>query len=172
MTGSQFSAGPFVRPNESINSQGFLSDALEFEAKLWVTARLPRNMNGGLLFTHTFGERFTPTFELLGRYAYKDSTGAVLPSALLRQVIGQTIFVEPRGSRQYESRDLMDVHLEWLATTRVALTTDVFNVLGSRAIVSVKTTIDDQSRSDPVSRFGAPRLRVAPRALRIGARLQ
>ena len=174
--GTQFSAGPFVRPNEAINDWGSLPGALQLEAKLWGTAQLSRSLSAGLVYTHILGERFTPTFQLDGRYRYVQSDGSVLPDELFTRVIGQTIFVEPRGSRQYASRSIADVHLEWRGLPRVlhaaVLTADLFNVTDSHAIVEVKTTIDDQATADPTSRLGAPRLRVPPRTLRLGLRVQ
>lgn len=171
-TGTRFSAGPFVRPNERINSEGFLPDAQEFEGKLWLTARLPWSLQGGLLFTHTLGERFAPTFRFEGRYEYWDSTGVLLPSTLFPGILGQSMFVEPRGSRQYASRDVMDVHLEWRSRRRLILTADLFNALGSEALTLINTNIGDQVASDPTSYFAAPRLRVPPRTLRLGLRVE
>lgn len=168
-TGTRFSAGPFVRPNERINVEGTLADALEMEGKIWLTARLPGSLSGGLLYTHTLGERFAPTFEINERYLYSDSTGAPLPYGLFPTVLGQSIFVEPRGSRHYGSRDVVDTHLEWRRGACV-LTADVFNTLGSDAITLINTNIGDQSASDPTSFFAAPQLRVAPRSLRVGLR--
>jgi hypothetical protein len=55
---------------------------------------------------------------------------------------------------------------------RLLLTADVFNVLGSNAVVSVKTSIDDQATGDPTSYLGAVRLRVPPRTLRVGVRVE
>ena len=173
-TGSAFSAGQFVRPNEAINAAGFLPDALEMEGKLWLTARLPYAMHGGLVYTHVLGERFSPSFQVLGRYRYSrangTTTGEDVPDDALRTVLGQSIFVEPRGSRQYASRDVVDAHLEWHSPRGPTLTADLFNVLGSNAIVSINTNIGDQDPGDPTSLFGAPRLRVAPRTLRLGLR--
>jgi hypothetical protein len=170
-TGSRFSAGPFVRANEWINSEGFLPDALEMEGKLWLTARLPFSMQGGVLYTHTVGERFTPSFEIQGRYVYTDFTGTPLPSALFTQVLGQTILTEPRGARQYASRDVMDAHLEWRTPRRATLMLDLFNVFGADALTLINTNIGDQTPSDPTSTFGAARLRVSPRTLRVGLRI-
>lgn len=175
-SGSEFSAGPFVRPNEAINATGFLPDALEMEGKVWLTAQLPYAMRGGFVYTHVLGERFSPSFQLLGRYRYArengTSTGEVVPDDALRTVLGQTILVEPRGSRQYASRDILDAHLEWHSRRGPALTFDMFNVLGSNALVSINTNIGDQDPNDPTSLFGAPRLRVAPRTLRLGIRVE
>jgi hypothetical protein len=169
--GTRFSAGPFVRPNEAINSDGFLPDALEMEGKIWLTARLSYSLQAGLLFTHTLGERFAPTFRFENRYTYADGLGAVLPYTLFPQILGQSMFVEPRGSRQYASRDVMDAHLEWRPRGRLVVTMDVFNVGGANALTLINTNIGDQTLSDPTSFFGAPRLRVAPRTLRVGLRV-
>jgi hypothetical protein len=175
-SGSEFSAGQFVRPNEAINATGFLPDALEMEGKVWLTARLPYAMRGGLVFTHLLGERFSPSFQLLGRYRYTrenaTSIGEVVPDDALRTVLGQTILVEPRGSRQYASRDILDAHLEWHSRLGPTLTFDLFNVLGSSALVSINTNIGDQEPSDPTSLYGAARLRVTPRTLRLGLRVE
>ena len=170
-TGSRFSGGPFVRANEAINAEGFLPDALEMEAKLWLTARLPHSLQGGILYAHILGERFTPSFEILGRYAYRDVTGTPLPDELFKQVLGQTILIEPRGDRQYASRDVIDTHLEWRTPYRATLSLDLFNVFGADALTSINTNIGDQTPTDPTSSFGAARLRVAPRTLRIGLRV-
>ncbi len=172
----QFTAGPFVRPNERTNADGRLPDATEFEAKLWMTGQLPFGFAGGLFFTHIIGEPTTPTFIVLGRYMYRDAEGVIAPRELLPQVLGQQIFVETRGSRRYASRSLLDVHLEREVPLRfaakVSISADVFNVLGSRALLRVKTEVDDQALGDPSSVLGAPRQRVAPRSLRLGVRIE
>lgn len=170
-TGSRFSAGPFVRPNEGTNSFGDLPDALQLEGKVWLTAQVTRSVQAGALFTHVLGERFTPRFEILGRYMYADSTGEFLPAELFDQIEGQTVFTEARGARQYASRDILDMHAEWRARDRIALTVDAFNVLGSDAITLLNESVADQNTRDPRSLFGAPRMRVAPRSLRLGLRV-
>jgi len=171
-TGSEFSAGPFVRRNETINMEGILPDALQMEGKAWVTARLPWSLQGGLVFTHILGERFTPSFKVLGRYNYSAAEGGLVPDFMLRQILGQTIFVEKRGSRHYASRDVIDAHLEWQARRRSVITFDLFNVFGSDALVQLNENIGDQEPSDPTSVFAAPRLRVPPRTLRVGVRIE
>jgi hypothetical protein len=170
-TGSRFSAGPFVRPNEGINNYGPLPDALELEGKIWLTVRLPRALQGGLLYTHTLGERFAPTFQFDGRYAYEDSLGGFLPAPVFRSLLGQNLFVEPRGSRHYASRDVVDLHLEWRPPKFAAVVFDLFNAFGSDALTSVNTTVGNRIDADPTSYFMAARLRVPPRTLRIGIRV-
>jgi hypothetical protein len=170
-TGTRFSAGAYAHPNEGINSDGPLPDALELEGKIWLAVRLPYAMQGGLLYTHTLGERFTPTFEVLGRYVYEDSVGTKLPASIFRSLLGQQIFVEPRGSRHYASRDVMDLHLEWRSPRIAVLTLDLFNATGSNALTSINTTVGNRIDADPTTYFMAARLRVAPRTLRVGIRV-
>lgn len=170
-TGTGFSAGPFARPNEAINNYGALPDALELEGKVWLTVRLPHALQGGVLYTHTLGERFTAGFQFFGRYRYTDSLGTDLPFEIFRSLLGQTLFVEPRGSRHYASRDVVDLHLEWRSPKLAVLTFDLFNALGSNAVTSVNTIVGNRLDADPTSSFQAARLRVAPRTLRIGIRV-
>ncbi len=170
-SGTRFSAGPFARPNEAINSEGALPDALELEGKVWLAVRLPYALQAGLLYTHTLGERFTAGFYFDGRYAYTDSLGGFLSSKLFRSLLGQTLFVEPRGSRHYASRDVVDLHLEWRSPKFAVLTLDLFNALGSDAPTSVNATVGGRIDADPTSYFMAARLRVPPRTLRVGIRV-
>ena len=116
-------------------------------------------------------ERFAPTFNILGRYVYSDFTLQPLPDELLKQVLGQTIFIEPRGDRQYASRDIVDLHFEWRTPRRASVLVDLFNLLGSDALTLINTNIGDQEPTDPTSKFGAARLRVSPRTLRVGLRV-
>jgi hypothetical protein len=77
----------------------------------------------------------------------------------------------PRGSRHYASRDIVDLHLEWRSPKFAVLTLDLFNALGSDALTSVNTTVGNQIDADPTSYFMAARLRVPPRTLRVGIRV-
>jgi hypothetical protein len=171
-TGTRFSAGPFANPNEGVNGYGFLPDANEMEAKLWLTARLPYSLQGGLLYTHILGERFTPTFQFEGRYMYRESVFTDIPDLLFERVLGQTMLLEPRGRWHYGSRGILDTHLEWRARNRAVLTFDLFNVLGENELVAVKTTVGEEYPDDPTSKTLAPKLRVAPRTLRVGLRIE
>ncbi len=171
-SGTRFSAGPYAHPNEAINDDGPLPDALELEGKVWFTVQLPHAFQGGVLFTHTIGERFTAGFQFDGRYRYTDSVGGILPFQVFKSLLGQTLFVEPRGSRHYASRDVMDLHLEWRSTTYAVLALDLFNALGSNALTSVNATVGNQIDADPTSYFMAARLRVPPRTLRVGIRVE
>lgn len=171
-TATRFSAGPFVNPNEGINGYGYLPDALQMEGKVWAVARLPWALRGGFVYTHTLGERFTPAFEIHGQYAYRHGPFTPIPDELFRHAFGQSILLEPRGSRHYASRAVVDAHLEWQSPRGPVLTADLFNAFGEDEVVLVNTAIETQLATDPTTRFGAPRLRVGPRTLRLGMRIQ
>ncbi|MGH7680118.1 MAG: TonB-dependent receptor, partial [Gemmatimonadaceae bacterium] len=111
-TGTRFSAGQFVNPNEGVYAYGTLPDANELEAKLWVTARLPYSLQGGFFYTHILGEHFTPSFQFEGRYVYRDSALREIPDLLFDHTLGQTIMLDPRGNWHYGSRGILDTHLE------------------------------------------------------------
>jgi len=170
-TGTLFSAGPYAHPNEAINNDGPLPDALELEGKVWLSFQLPYALQGGLLYTHTLGERFTAGFQFDGRFRYVDDSGAVLPFQAFKSLLGQTLFVEPRGSRHYASRDVVDLHLERRSPKFAVLTLDLFNALGSDAATLVNSIVGSRIDSDPTSYFNAARLRTAPRTLRVGLRV-
>lgn len=171
-TATRFTAGPFVNPNEGINAYGYLPDALQMEGKVWAVARLPRGLEGGLVYTHVLGERFTPSFEVLGRYSYTDRSGVPIPSQLFRHAFGQHILLEPRGDRHFASRAIVDAHLSWRGPRRIVVSADLFNVFAENELVAVETVIRERDVTEPSSFFGAPRLRVPPRTLRIGIRVE
>jgi Carboxypeptidase regulatory-like domain len=171
-TGTRFSAGPYAHPNEAINNDGPLPDALELEGKVWFSVQLPHSLQGGVLFTHTLGELFTAGFQFDGRFRYVDDSGGVLPFQVFKSLLGQTLFVEPRGSRHYASRDVMDLHLEWRSSKYAVLAFDLFNALGSNALTSVNSIVGNKIDADPTTYFMAARLRVPPRTLRVGIRVE
>jgi len=72
-------------------------------------------------------------------------------------LFGPTLFVEPRGSRHYASRDIADLHVEWAPMKSVTAAADVFNAF-----------VGNRLDADPTTYFMAPRFRVDPRALRLG----
>ena len=173
-TSTRFTAGQFVDPNAGINGDGLLPGALQLEGKVWATKKLTRSLEGGFVYTHILGERFTPAVELLGRYSYYLETDPVrrLPDAVFSDSYGQLVMIEKRGDRHFASRSIVDAHLEWRTPkTGAVLTFDLFNVLGGSALVDINTVITDESVSDPMQKFGAALRRMNPRSLRIGLRV-
>lgn len=171
---TRFTAGPFVNPNAGINGDGLLPGALQLEAKTWATKKFTKTIQGGLVYTHILGERFTPAVELLGRYAYFLETEPTrqLPADLFEDSYGQLVLLEKRGERHFASRSIVDAHLEWRTPkTGAVITLDLFNALGGSALVDINTVITDQSAFDPTEKFGVARRRMSPRSLRIGLRV-
>src|SRR5260221_10628468 len=109
----------------------------------------------------------TAAFQFAGRYTCVDSAGGLVPPQVFRSMLGQNVFVEPRGSRHYASRDVVDVNVERRGPKFAVLTLDLFNALGANSATSVNATVGNQYDADPTSFFMAPQLRVAPRTLRV-----
>lgn len=174
-TGTEFSAGSAVRPNEAINFEGYLPGYPSFEIKAWAGADLMYGFRGGAFVTTTLGNYFAPSFLISPRFQYQASNSTMLGDSLFDQVRGQTLLLEARGSRKYQPRSNLDLRLErrfatpgfaWIASA------DLFNALSSDAIVERNLTINDQVNTDPTSTFGAPRRRVNPLALQLGLRVE
>jgi hypothetical protein len=175
-TGSSFSAGSAVRPNEGTNAEGYLPNFPPVESKLWLTGELPYGFRGGVFATYSLGNFFTPTFQITPRFRFlAGGSSSLLDDELFTAIEGQTILLEERGNRKYPSRTNLDLRLErrfkapgfdWL------LTADAFNVLASDAVIERNLTINDQISTDPTSKFAAPRRRVNPLALQLGMRVE
>ncbi|HUR92135.1 MAG TPA: carboxypeptidase regulatory-like domain-containing protein [Gemmatimonadaceae bacterium] len=169
-----FTAGPHVRPNEATNFEGRLPTFSRFESKLWLGARLPLGFQGGTFTTFSSGEYITPVAEITPRFRFQASDLSLLVDGTFDGVMGQTVLLEPRGYRKYPARTNVDLRLERsfaIGPAEWAITADVFNVFGSDAVIANNLTINDQVSDDPTSQFGAPRLRVAGRAARLGSRV-
>ncbi len=174
-TGTTFSAGSAVRPNEGINADGWLPNINAFESKLWISAKLAKDFRAGAYATMALGEYFAPMFQINPRFRFRASDLSPLEDELFDGVRGQTILLEERGTRKYPARMSLDLRAEQAVSTRYgewSFSADLFNVLGSSAITQRNLTVNDGIIQDPTSLFGAPRLRVPPRALRFGAALE
>ncbi len=171
-TGSSFSAGSGVRPNEAINFEGRLPNVPAFETKLWISGTLPFNFRGGAFGTYTLGEYIAPTFQFSPRFRLQAFDRTPLEDELFHGVLGQTILLEPRGARKYPGHANLDLRLERFFARSFSVTADLFNALGSDAIVERNLTVNDGVTNDPTSVFGAPRRRVNPLALQVGLRVE
>jgi hypothetical protein len=176
--GESFRAGGWARPNEAIGNFGPLGDFAELEAKFWASAQLPWGLQGGITLTHLTGERITPVFEIESfRYAYTTAHfgGATYFPEVIQGANGQTQFIEPRGTRRLDDRTLVDLRLERVFTLRnqaLVVTIELFNALAEDAATAVRLRVDDGLSGDPISAYGAPSQRAAPRRLRIGTRVE
>lgn len=174
-TGTSFSAGPWVRPNEAGNIDGRLSNYSALVGKIWAGGELPYGLRGGTFATFTSGEYFAPSFTLTPRFRVLAADRSLLPDVVFDGVLGQTTLLENRGNRNYPWRAAIDLRLERRFSApgfEWNITADLFNALGSDAIIERNLTVNDYITTDPTSVFGAPRLRVNPRALQVGLRAE
>ena len=173
--GTDFTAGPGVRMNERTNFEGRLPNIPAFDAKGYVTGPLPFGLTGGAFVAMTLGEYFSPSFRITPRFRFYDTNNAPLSDSLFLGVVGQDILLEERGTRKYPANVNVDVRLEKKISARgfnAIVTGDLFNALGSDAIIQRNLTVNDGVSKDPTSIFGAPRRRVTPMRLQIGLRLE
>ncbi|HEX2722696.1 MAG TPA: hypothetical protein VHM24_07230 [Gemmatimonadaceae bacterium] len=174
-TGSTFSAGAGVRPNEALNFYGNLPNYPPFEAKLWVTGEMPWGFRGGMFASLSVGNYFTPTFQIGPRFRFQAADFTLHDDGLFSGVTGQTMLLEDRGNRNYPAHTNVDLRLERgfsVPGFNVVVTGDLFNAFASDAIVERNLTINDQAVLDPTSIFAAPRRRVNPIALQLGMRIE
>jgi len=174
-SGPDFTAGPGVRRNERENFDGRLPDTPAFDAKTWISGKLPWGFTGGAFVAFSMGEHFAPSFRIAPTFGLYDSNGSVLGDEATVGVVGQTILLEERGSRKLPSRTNVDLRLERRLDLRLfdaVFSGDLFNAFGSDAIVQRNLTVNDFTTIDPTSIFGAPRRRVSPIRLQIGLRIE
>ncbi|MEP6507639.1 MAG: carboxypeptidase regulatory-like domain-containing protein [Gemmatimonadales bacterium] len=170
-TGTTFSAGSGVRPNEGINLEGRLPNVPAFDVKLWLSGNLIYNFRGGIFGTYTLGEYITPTFQFTPRFRLQASDRTFFGDELFHGVLGQSINLEARGARKYPGHSNIDLRIERLFAKSFSFTADLFNAFASDAIVERNLTVNDGITNDPTSVFGAPRRRVNPLALQVGLRV-
>ncbi|MEO5904585.1 MAG: carboxypeptidase regulatory-like domain-containing protein [Gemmatimonadaceae bacterium] len=171
-TGTTFSAGSGVRPNEGINLEGRLPNVPAFDVKLWLSGNLIYNFRGGIFGTYTLGEYITPTFQFTPRFRLQASDKTFLADELFHGVLGQSINLEQRGARKYPGHGNIDFRIERVFAKSFSFTADLFNALASDAIVERNLTVNDGVTNDPTSVFGAPRRRVNPLAVQVGLRVE
>jgi hypothetical protein len=169
-------AGGFVRPNEQINWDGRLPLQPEWELKVDWFGDIYWGFRGGAFLRWFTGNYFTRNFEIRRRgYAYETAGGESLPNSLLFSVDRQVLFMDPRGSDEYDSVFRLDLRLERPIRLgkdlELLLQLDCFNVTNSDAVVAQKTSVNFQDSTDPTTLYGAPRLRQAPRAFQLMAGL-
>jgi hypothetical protein len=193
-----YDAGPYVRVNEGVNAYGTLEDFADHEVKASIWGDLRWGLRGGAFWTIRSGDHYSPRFELygLGFFHYRVDTGALLKGGkterpgkeidymLLWPLEGHDVFVGPRGRPTLDSQSILDLRLERMFRYRgrdLAVSLELFNALGSRAVTRLNTMVNNgPDYGFPVSYsmfspgiqlnqyYGAPQNRVAPRKLRVG----
>lgn len=195
---SSYDAGPYVRVNEGVNSFGTLENFADHELKVSVWGVLPWNVRGGAFWTLRSGDHYSPQFQLygLGFFRYKVDTGALLKGLrterpgqeldymLMWPLEGHRVFVGPRGRPMLPGQSILDLRAERMFVWRgrdLAVSADVFNVLGSRSVTALNSMVNNgpdygfnvsyslfSPGIAPNQYYQAPQRRVAPRTLRLG----
>ncbi len=193
-----YSAGPYVRVNEGVNSYGSLDNFSDREWKISIWGILPWQLRGGAFWTFQSGDHYSPQWRLygLGFFTYRVGTGALrqdglterqgeeIDYQLLSPMEGHNVFVGPRGHWTMERRSNLDIRLERMFRYRgrdLAVSLDVFNVLRSEAITQLNTMVNNgpdygfrtsyslfSSGILPNQYYKAAQDRVAPRSFRLG----
>jgi hypothetical protein len=173
--------GPFVAPNARVNFQGDLPNYSPVDVKLRASGQLPWGFQGGAFFTYLSGDAYTPGFTIQRRnltYQLRDQAGqpVTLNTRLLLNTDNQGLNIGARGSERYDDQTQLDLRLERAFPVRgagdVIVGLEMFNVLNTNTVTSVKSSVNDINPADPTSFYGAPRLRLAPRTIRLNTQLR
>lgn len=195
---SSYDAGPYVRVNEGVNSFGTLENFADHEVKVSVWGVLPWNVRGGAFWTLRSGDHYSPRFQLygLGFFRYKVDTGSLMKGLrterpgteldymLLWPLEGHQVFVGPRGRPTLPGQSILDLRAERMFVWRgrdLAVSAELFNVLGNRAVTQLNTMVNNgpdygfnvsyslfSPGIAPNQYYQAAQERVAPRTLRFG----
>lgn len=170
-------AGGFVRPNEQINWYGRPSGWNEWELKLDWTGDIYWGFRGGAFFRYYSGEYRTPSYSIGTRrgYSYETEDGEFLSRFYLLGVSGQNVYLEQKGSDQFDAYMRLDLRLERPVPLgdrlQLLLSLDCYNVLNGDEVVSVKTDVNNEDPEIPTTLYGSPRLRQQPRSFLLMAGL-
>ncbi|MGH7475923.1 MAG: TonB-dependent receptor [Longimicrobiales bacterium] len=183
---AEYSAGPYVRVNEGVNSFGPLRNFAERELKLSVYGQLPWAFKGGAFWTYAAGDHFSPRFTIssIGLNRYQIHRGPELDYQFFWPLEGHNVFVGPRGLPTLRRRAILDLHLEREVPgffENVVVSFDLFNVANSDAITRVNTSVNEGRNYfdflppvpgvDRNEYYRAVLERVRPRTLRLGLRV-
>lgn len=161
-------AGAFVNRNEQTNFVGNIRNQAEWEAKIRFTYDLPMDFRLGGFFRWDSGYTYTPSYSIDTRNNdFYDADGDLLDFSLFESVSGETIFLAPRGSSEYEDLSRLDLRVEKVfrfSNSRLILTVDAFNLFNEDAVTSVKTSVNGQDENQGTTLFGSTRGVQSPRA--------
>jgi hypothetical protein len=175
---SGIGAGMYVNPNEMTNAYGRLVNANEWEAKVRFTYDLPWKVRTGAYLRYGSGEYDTPVYEIDTRnHDFYAENGDYIHYSLLSDVNGEDIFLDTRGSYEYDSFWTLDVHIDKLipiGSGDLILGFDVFNVFNEDAInlYENRVNIYDDEIGPSASEYGATLRRETPRTARLYASIR
>ncbi len=165
--------GPFVEPNGQTNYSGKLGNFSPWDVKLRVSGELPWGFEGGAFFTYISGDFWTPSLSVSRQLVFnaqQPGGGSVaLDDRLFRRAVGQSVFTETRGNRQFDGQTNLDLRLQRvfsLGANDVIVGLEAFNVFNSNTVTSLNEILNNQDPADPTSLVGATRFRQPPTTFR------
>lgn len=166
--------GPWAEPNTAINADGRLEGFSPWDFKLRASGVLPWGLEGGAFVSVQAGDFWTPTLPISRQLSYEAvaSDGRIVPlnTAVVRSATGQSVRLEPRGSRRLDLLSTVDVRLQKalpVGGQAFVVGLEVFNALGARAVTARNGSVLNQVAADARSLVGAVRGRQAPRVVRV-----
>lgn len=168
-------SGAYVDPNLQLNFDGRLPNYSPWEFKLRANGDLPWKFRGGTFLAILSGDTYTPSYTISTRQNNFTVGGTAVNRNLFSNVNGQAIFLEQRGSRQYDALARLDVRLERdfpIAGRALVAGIEVFNLFNAGTVTTVNSSVNNQDPADPTTLFGATRLRMAPRTIRLNAQFR
>lgn len=151
---SNISGGSFQgdSPNASVNRDGKLENDRSFNWKITGTYALPWGFNTGFYFRHESGGAWTPV--------------GFIPPEVTNTCCGDSVLLEPLGSRRIPSRNVLDLRVEKqfpVYVGQLRFTVDIFNVFNIDSPTGVSTFFGSPT-------FGEPGGFIQPRQMRLGIR--
>lgn len=169
-------AGAFVDVNESTNFHGNMPNYSEWEVKLRFSTELPWGFNLGAFYRWDSGDFYTPSYTIDRRnHDFIAADGELFSPRHFVDVSGESIYLEDRGSREYEAFSRLDLHLDKefrFNRSRLQIGFDIFNLFNDDAAIRVNDDVNEQDINNPTTLFGAVRVRQAPRTVRLFSALR
>ncbi len=166
--------GPFVERNGQTNFSGRLGNFSPLDMKLRVSGTLPWGFEGGAFLTWISGDFWTPSLNVTRQATFtaeQQGGGTVtLDERLFQSTVGQSIFTETRGSRQFDGRTNLDLRLQRVFSLRqndMIVGLEVFNVFNGSAVTALNEALNNQDPANPTSLAGAVRFRQPPTTVRL-----
>ncbi len=151
-----------------VNDDGRLSNSIRHELKLMLSYQIPVIEVSASTYFRSISGGYFSAFQRFSSSAINFPTSG-----------GRQPWIEQRGSREYETQNLLDLRFEKIfkinnGHDRISVYADMNNVLNQDIITAVNTrwpTVGIAGFDEPIQ-FGAPTGLTAPRRVTLGARWQ
>ena len=139
-------AGAFVNPNQQINFNGGMPNISEWEGKLRFTLDLPMDFLVGGFLRVDSGDAFNRFVTIDSRnQTFTAANGETFEGDHFFFVDGQSVFLEERGAREYETFTRLDLNVEkrfvFSGGSQIRLGVNAFNLLDNDAVTSEENEV-------------------------------